>query len=162
MGNHPIHTTQGDLNKPVGLGAIRSLDYVFILCDDIDNMKSFYLDLFQLQIEEETPGRMVEFRVGSLFVGLRSRGRQYDGPSIPIQSAAVQLSFRVPPTDVDIAYETLKAKGIEVIEAPTNQDWPHRTLYFRDPENNILEIFADIHIRETVSTPTGVHALVAR
>jgi len=143
-----------------GMGAIRGLGYVFILCNNIDRMKRFYQGLFQFQIEEETPGRMVEFRVGSVFLGLRTRGRTYDGPALPEKSASVQLSFRVPPSDVDAAFETLKTMNIEVIEPPTNQDWPHRTLYFKDPENNIVEIFADIHTRETMPKPSGVHALV--
>lgn len=157
-----MENKHSDVNKNVGFSAVRSLDYVFILCDDVDKMKHFYRELFQFQIEEEAPGRMVVFRLGTLFLGLRSRGRQYDGPKIPNESAAIQLSFRVPPADVDIAYETLKARDIDVIEAPTNQDWPHRTLYFRDPENNVLEVFADIHVRETTSAPMGVHELVER
>ncbi|MEO0429699.1 MAG: VOC family protein [Pseudomonadota bacterium] len=145
---------------PTGIGAIRSLDYVFLLCDDLENMTRFYGDVFAFERQEVQPGRMVELRVGSLFLGLRRRGRAYDGPTIPVQSAAVQLSFRVPPADVDIAFDTLKTKGVDVIEPPTDQDWPHRTLYFRDPENNILEIFADIHLQETRSAPSGVHAVI--
>ncbi|WP_299849428.1 VOC family protein [uncultured Roseovarius sp.] len=160
MNKNPNAASQGDPNRNAGFDAIRGLGYVFILCDDIDKMKRFYQDLFRFRIEEETPGLMVEFRVGSLFLGLRPRGRHYDGPRAPKQSASVQLSFRVPPSDVDIAYETLRAQNIDVIEPPTNQDWPHRTLYFRDPENNILEVFADIHVQETISTPSGVHQLV--
>ncbi len=159
MGRDPNRTARNAKPKSEGIAAIRGLGYVFLLCDDIEVMTEFYEDLFQFRIEEKTPGRMVEFRVGSLFLGLRSRGRGYDGPAISPQSAAVQLSFRVPPSDVDLAFDTLKAKGIDVIEGPTNQDWPHRTLYFRDPENNILEIFADIHESETRAAPSGVHLL---
>lgn len=143
-----------------GFGAIRSLDYVILLCEDLENMTAFYSDLFEFQVEESKPGHMVFFRVGTLFLGLRRRGRSYDGPSVPQHSAAIQISFRVPPADVDAAYETLVKREIEVIEAPTSQDWPHRTLFFRDPENNVLEIFADIHPRETLDAPSGAHLLV--
>jgi glyoxylase I family protein len=160
MSNDQSANRQSEIHKNKGIGAIRDLSYIFLLCDDIDKMKQFYQKLFQFQIEEEITGCMVEFRLGGLFLGLRSRGRQYDGPKPSTQSASVQLSFRVPPSDVDIAYEILKDQNINVIEKPTNQHWPHRTLYFRDPENNILEIFADIHVRETLSAPTGAHALI--
>ena len=143
-----------------GLGAIRSLDYVIVLCDDLEKMKQFYKSLFGFRIEEEKPGGLISFRVGTLFLCLRPRGRQYDGPAIPERSASIQLSFRVPPADVDLAHKTLEERGVQIIEAPTNQDWPHRTLFFRDPENNAIEIFADIHPRETLRAPTGMHLLV--
>ena len=143
-----------------GFGAIRSMDYVILLCDDLEKMKCFYNDVFDFQVEDEEPGLWTGYRVGTLFLGLRPRGRAYDGPSVPEKSASIQLSFRVPPADVDIAYESLISKGIEVIEKPTNQDWPHRTLFFSDPEGNIIEVFSDIHPRDLAPRPTGVHKLV--
>lgn len=143
-----------------GFGAIRSVDYIIVLCDDLEKMKRFYMDLFGFQVEDEEDGHWVGFRVGTLFLGLRPRGRSYDGPKAPDISAKIQLSFRVPPADVDLAYATLMDKGINVIEPPTDQDWPHRTLFFADPENNIIEIFADIHPRETASTSSGVHRVI--
>ena len=148
------------MDDNTGLNAIRSMDYVILLCDDLEKMKRFYRAVFGFYLEDEEMGNWAGFRVGTLFLGLRPRGRSYDGPKIADRSAAIQLSFRVPPADVDIAYESLKAKGIEVIEKPTNQDWTHRTLFFRDPENNIIEIFADIHPRDTATAPSGVHQIV--
>lgn len=142
-----------------GFGAIRSLDYVILLCDDLEKMRDFYSALFDFQIDGDAPGTMLYFRVGTLFLGLRRRGRPYDGPSVPEKSASIQISFRVPPADVDAAHEKLLEQGVDVIEEPTNQDWCHRTLFFRDPENNIVEIFADIHPRETLSSPSGAHQL---
>lgn len=148
------------MNKFSGFKAIRSLDYVIILCDDLDKMRAFYEKLFDFVIEEDFPDRMLFFRVGTLYFGLRRRGRSYDGPTIPISSASIQISFRVPPADVDEAYQTLQNLGYDVIEKPTNQDWTHRTLFFRDPENNILEIFSDIHPKDTLDNPSGVHSLI--
>ncbi len=132
------------MQKNRGIRAIRSIDYVIILCDDLEKMSQFYKDLFEFYLEDEETNHWVGFRVGTLFLGLRPRGRVYDGPQIRSESASIQLNFRVPPEDVDIAYQTLKEKKIDVIEAPTNQDWGHRTLFFADPENNIIEIYADI------------------
>ena len=148
-----------DKTENTGFGAVRSLDYVILLCDDLEGMKAFYEKVFGFHVEEEVPGVMIFFRVGTLFLGLRLRGRHYDGPEIETESASVQISFRVPPADVDLAFEKLRALGIGVIEKPTNQDWPHRTLFFRDPENNIIEIFADIHPRETAEFSSGTHRL---
>ncbi|MEJ6395545.1 VOC family protein [Gymnodinialimonas sp. 2305UL16-5] len=148
------------MNKHEGFKAIRSLDYVILVCDDLAKMKAFYQGLFEFQVDEDFPERMVFFRVGTLFLGLRTRGRGYDGPSVPSLSASIQISFRVPPADVDLAYDRLVEGGVDVIEPPTNQDWPHRTLFFRDPENNVIEVFADIHPSETMAEPSGVHQVV--
>jgi len=39
-------------------GAIRSIDYVILLCDDLEKMKAFYDEIFDPQIEDETLGTM--------------------------------------------------------------------------------------------------------
>ncbi|WP_299472255.1 VOC family protein [uncultured Roseibium sp.] len=148
------------INDRSGLRAIRSIDYVIVLCDDWKKMRAFFIDIFNFEIEQEEEGHFIAFRVGTLFLALRPRGRAYDGPRKSDGSAGIQLSFRVPPADVDLAYQALTDKGIDVIEPPTNQDFPHRTLFFRDPENNVIEIFADIHPRDTLPASSGLHRVV--
>ena len=149
------------MNGNSGLNAIRSVDYIIVLCDDLEKMKRFFIDIFDFHIEEEEEGHFVAFRVGTLFLALRPRGRSYDGPKIPNKSASIQLSFRVPPADVDMAYKMLRDKGVDFIEAPTNQDFPHRTMFFSDPENNVIEIFADIHPNDTAPESSGLHRVTA-
>jgi len=134
-----------------------SLDYVIVLCDDLDRMQRFYTDIFGFRTEPHPGKNLIEGEELGQWVGFRARGRPYDGPKIMNDLAAIQLSFRVPPADVDMAYQTLKDRGINVIEAPTNQDWCHRTLFFADPENNVIEIYADIHPRDAASAPSTIH-----
>lgn len=43
--------------------------------------------------------------------------------------------------DVDAAYETLKAKGVEFTQPPIDQPWGLRGVYFRDPEGNVWEFY---------------------
>jgi catechol 2,3-dioxygenase-like lactoylglutathione lyase family enzyme len=127
-----------------GLGAIRNLDYTILLCDNLDAMKAFYVERLGFEIHHEIPGFWVALQIGASLLTLRPRGRPYDGPSPPISSASVQLAFRVPPSDVNLAAATLQQHGIEILEPPTDQPWGHRTLFFADPENNVIEIYADI------------------
>ncbi|MCI0712098.1 MAG: VOC family protein [Chloroflexi bacterium] len=42
--------------------------------------------------------------------------------------------------NVDNAYATLKAKGVEFTGPPEDKPWGIRVAYFRDPEGNIWEI----------------------
>jgi len=121
---------------------VKNLAYVILLCQDLIVMRNFYRDVLGLTVNgEET--EWVEMRIGSTLLSLRPRGRWYDGV-LSGDGASIQLSFEVSVTQVDIAYEQLQKNGVEICEPPTDQTFGQRTLYFKDPERNILEIFAYI------------------
>lgn len=124
------------------LRTIRNLDYVILLCHDVERMKAFYRDVMGFPVYRDLSG-WYEMRVGATLLTLRSRGRPYDGEHTQ-GAASIQLAFRVAPQEVDGCYQELRAQGVDIIEAPRDQDFGHRTLFFRDPEGNILEIYADI------------------
>lgn len=133
------------------LKAIRNLDYVVLLCDDLLPMRDFYHHVMGFPIYLETES-WIEMRVGSVLLTLSKRSRPFVGPSLPDGSAAVQLAFRVTPQEVQSCYEELKAKQVEIVQPPQLLDkrlwkyWKHRTLFFRDPAGNLLEIYADVEI----------------
>ena len=52
------------MHAKIGLGAIRSTDYVIILCDDLERMKTFHRDVLGFEIDGEAAETCVEFRVG--------------------------------------------------------------------------------------------------
>ncbi len=129
----------------MSLNEIRSLDYLVLLCDDMARMRAFYRDVIRFPVELEREN-WVSFRVGVTLLTLRPRGAWTvcdDGPR-PAGSAAVQLAFRVPPPAVDACHAELVARGVPILRGPTDlPHWRHRTLFFRDPEDNILEIYAE-------------------
>ena len=68
----------------------------------------------------------------------------FDDPSPPPGVLSVQLGFRVAPKQVDEWAKQLKSLGIAIVGEPKDQLWGHRTLFFRDPDGNVLEIYAEI------------------
>ena len=131
----------------MGIGSIRNIDYVVLLCEDIARARKFYLDVMKLRIERETP-RWVSFHVGSGLLCLRPRtleGIFQDGPGGVPGSASVQLAFRVSPPEIDECQAELLAKGVELMGPPRDiPSWRHRALFFRDPEDNVIEIYAEV------------------
>lgn len=128
----------------VALGGIGNLDYTILLCSKMAETRAFYRDVMQFPIETDIEN-WVSFRVGSSLLTLRPRGWTHfaDGEAVS-GSASVQLAFRVPPPAVDACHAELVAKGVPVLRGPTDlPDWRHRTLFFRDPENNLIEIYAE-------------------
>ncbi len=125
------------------LTPVQQLSYVIVLCDDIDRMKTFYRDLFSFPVDSETDESLA-LRAGSVLLALRKRTRNYDGRSGGPDSPGVQLAFRVSPSEVDECYQLLMNKGVQILDPPTDQPRGHRTVYFADPEGNVLEVYAEI------------------
>lgn len=127
------------------LTPLKTLDHTVLLCRSLAEMKTFYRDVLGLPIETERQ-RWIEFRMGSTILSLRPRGVAPwgdDGPAVD-GSANVQLAFRVPPPAVDAWHADLMAKGVRILRGPTDlTEWRHRTLFFADPEGNVLEIYAE-------------------
>jgi catechol 2,3-dioxygenase-like lactoylglutathione lyase family enzyme len=125
------------------LTAVQHLTYVIILCDDLARMKTFYQDLFAFEVNSESETSLA-LRAGSVLLGLRQRTRNYDGVGVRAELPGVQIAFLVSPPEVDQCYAELVAKGITILDPPADQPRGHRTVYFADPEGNMLEVYAEI------------------
>ena len=125
------------------LTPVQQLSYVIVLCDDIDRMKTFYRDLFSFPVDSESDESLA-LRAGSVLLALRKRTRNYDGRSGGPDSPGVQLAFLVSPAEVDECYQLLMDRGVPILDPPTDQPRGHRTVYFADPEGNVLEVYAEI------------------
>jgi lactoylglutathione lyase len=120
-----------------------NLTYIIVLCEDLNRMKAFYRDLFDFPVDSESDTGLA-LRAGSVLLALRKRTRGYDGSGIRLGLPGVQIAFLVSPEEVDLCYNQLLEKGVEILEPPTDQPRGHRTVYFADPEGNMLEIYAEI------------------
>ena len=125
------------------LETVQQLSHVIVLCEDIDRMKSFYRNLFTFPVISESSSGL-SFRIGPIILGLRKRTRHYDGRGTGPESPGVQIAFLVSREEVDQCHTELIDKGVTILDPPNNQDWGHRTVYFSDPEGNLLEIYAEI------------------
>lgn len=55
----------------------------------------------------------------------------------------MMVSFEV--DDVDEAFETLAAKGVEFVNRPSDMPgWGMRVVHLRDPEENLIELFTPL------------------
>lgn len=123
----------------VSLGGISNFDYAILLCDKIDETRAFYHEAMKFPMEMDRED-WVSFRVGATLLTLRPRD---DGKSMP-GSSAIQLAFRVAPPAVDDCHAELIAQGVPILRGPIDlPNWRHRALFFLDPEDNIIEIYAE-------------------
>jgi catechol 2,3-dioxygenase-like lactoylglutathione lyase family enzyme len=123
---------------------IRSIDYTVIFARQMTVMREFYGTTLGFPLHRELSSQWVEFRVGSNLLALTERGGRFDDPSPPIGTLSLQLAFRVAPHEVASCAAVLEERGVSIVSGPTDHPWGHRTLFFRDPDGNVLEIYAEI------------------
>jgi len=123
---------------------IRSIDYTVIVARQMSAMREFYGTTLGFALHRELSPRWVEYRVGSNILALTERGGRITDPSPPVGVVSVQLAFRVAPSEVRTCAAVLAERGVKIISGPTDESFGHRTLFFRDPDGNLLEIYAEI------------------
>lgn len=124
--------------------AIRAIDYTVIFVRDIAAMRRFYEDILGFGLLRELSPGWIEYRVGDNTLALAEpRLTAADLPT-PGGSAALQLAFKVSAAEVDQCADELVRQGVDILSPPTDQVFGHRTLFFRDPDGNLLEVFAEI------------------
>jgi catechol 2,3-dioxygenase-like lactoylglutathione lyase family enzyme len=126
------------------LRAIRNLDYVIVFARDMAAMRTFYAEILGLPVYRDVHPSWIEYRIGGSLLVLTERGFVFNDEPTPAGALSVQLAFRVTPKEVDACADALRARGIKLVGEPTDQPWGHRTLFFRDPDGNVLEIYADL------------------
>jgi lactoylglutathione lyase len=126
------------------LAAIRHLDYTIVFARDLPAMRRFYSEVMRFQVQRELGDHWTEFRIGASILALTERGWLFDDAPTPPGALSLQLAFRVAPREVDDCAAALRAAGVHLLHEPTDQPWGHRTVFFRDPDGNVLEIYAEL------------------
>jgi len=112
-----------------------------LITNDVRGMSAFYARVLQIEPRREGDS-YAEFRTGTGVLALFAADAQEK--YIPRSAVAAQnrssiLEFRV--TDPDGEYARLK-DFVKWVKGPTTQPWGTRSIYFRDPDGNLVDFFA--------------------
>jgi catechol 2,3-dioxygenase-like lactoylglutathione lyase family enzyme len=115
-----------------------------IVTDDVGRLAAFYANLLGAQVALND--YYVEIPAGPASVGFsRRRFTEYAdqpcpaGHDRPRPDEAI-LDFLV--DDVDSEHPRVAALGVEWVLAPTTQPWGSRSMIFRDPSGNLVNVFS--------------------
>ena len=126
------------------LSEIRQIDYTVLYARDLVTMRHFYETILCFPLERTLSERWFEYRLGSTILALTTHGGRFNDMPPPPGVLSVQLAFRVSPSAVAACAAELEAKGVQLVAPVTDQPFGHRTIFFRDPDGNVLEIYAEI------------------
>lgn len=124
--------------------AIRAIDYTVIFVRDMTTMRRFYEDILGFPLQRELSPGWIEYQVGGNTLALAKPSLTAADDPTPNRSASLQLAFKVSAAQVDQCADELVRQGVPLLSPPTDQSFGHRTLFFRDPDGNLLEVFAEI------------------
>lgn len=123
------------------------LAYACVLTRNLEDLAAFYQAV--LQAEPQWTGPYAEFPTGPGIFSLWSMDAYAEiagSAAIPSSGAGqVMLEFEV--ADVDAEFERLthvRDFTIDFIIPPTTMAWGNRSIYFRDPDGNLVNLFSHV------------------
>ena len=115
-----------------------------IVTDDVGGLAAFYASLLGVSVPLNE--YYVEVPAGPVTVGFsKRRFTEYREDDCGAAAAAqrrdeVILDFEV--ADVDAEYERIAELGVTVVMPPKTQPWGSRSMIFRDPGGNLVNVFS--------------------
>ena len=120
---------------------VKRLDHLVLTVADIARTVTFYQTVLGMKKIEFGEGR-IALAFGEQKINLHQRGNEFDPRAGQVQPGSADLCFIID-TPVENTLVQLERLGVAVIDGPvarTGATGPIRSVYFRDPDDNLIEI----------------------
>ncbi len=120
---------------------IESIDHIVLTVKDIDATCAFYTQALGLTVTAFAGGRKA-LSFGSQKINLHQYGKEFEPKATMPTPGSGDLCF-ITGVPVSQVIEHLARCGVEILEGPvqrTGAVGPIRSVYFRDPDGNLLEV----------------------
>ncbi len=117
------------------------LDHLVLTVRDLPATVAFYTHVLGMQEVTFGQGRKA-LAFGRQKINLHPYGREFDPKAPRPTPGSADLCF-ITTTPLDEAAAHVRACGVEIVEGPvgrTGAQGPIRSIYFRDPDLNLIEV----------------------
>lgn len=121
--------------------AIDRIDHVVLTCFDVERTLDFYAKVLGMEPITFAGGRR-GLAFGRQKFNLHQAGREFEPKALKPAPGAIDLCL-IASTPLEEVAAHLKANGVAIIEGPvekTGATGPILSVYFRDPDGNLIEV----------------------
>lgn len=119
------------------------VDYVILYVRDLDASIAFYRDVVGLPFKFKQ-ANYAEFATEGTKFALFERSSVPDLIGRPVSDGGPSGEVAFVVDDVDAEATRLAAAGVRILSRPVDRPWGHRTLYFLDPDEHVVEFAQEI------------------
>ncbi|HEX4780776.1 MAG TPA: VOC family protein [Usitatibacter sp.] len=120
---------------------IDRIDHVVITANDVDRTLDFYTRVMGMEAITFAGGRR-GLSFGRQKINLHQAGREYEPKALKPTPGSMDLCF-ITETPLEDVIARLKENGVVIAEGPvpkTGALGPMTSVYFRDPDGNLVEV----------------------
>jgi catechol 2,3-dioxygenase-like lactoylglutathione lyase family enzyme len=124
---------------------ISKLDHLVLTVKDMETTTSFYVSVLGMKKEVFGNDR-VALKYGDQKINLHELGKEFEPKANNPTPGSADLCF-ITQTPLNDAMAHVKRCGVEIIEGPverTGANGPIRSFYFRDPDDNLIEVANEV------------------
>ena len=121
--------------------SIDRIDHIVLTCHDVERTVAFYQQVLGMEPVTFAGGRR-GLAFGRQKFNLHQSGREFAPKALHPAPGAIDLCL-IPLTPLADVQAHLKANGVAIIEGPvqkTGATGPIQSVYFRDPDGNLVEV----------------------
>jgi catechol 2,3-dioxygenase-like lactoylglutathione lyase family enzyme len=118
-----------------------------LITGNVKRLVDFYETILEVRAKW-SGGEYAEFPTGVGVLAIFSeeaQQRYIPGSAKAAQNKSIVLEFKV--ADVDQQYRRLKSAVKSWVKPPTTQPWGTRSIYFRDPDGNLVDFYAPAKVQ---------------
>src|SRR6266508_3833316 len=115
---------------------------ICLVTTDVLRLRSFYAAILQVGADGDDTFTMLSTHGAALSI-FTDEGMERMAPGSMQDSGCGRYTLEFEVEDVDREFERLKALDVIFVKPPTTQTWGRRSVWFRDPDGNIINFFAN-------------------
>lgn len=116
---------------------------ICLVTQDVGRLCDFYQDVLQVEAKGDEVFTAVATQGAELSLFVESGMEQMaPGSMTGAGSGGYTLEFEV--EDVDAEYARLTKMDVPIVKPPTTQPWGRRSVWFRDPDGNLVNFYATV------------------